>query len=143
MSVDSIPVYWGNPKIKEDFNTNSFIYLKDSSDIEIAKAIEKIKYLDQNDKQYLEMLEKPWLSPSQFIDSGELFRSFTDHIFSVALHSAKKRALYGWNKYHTERLKNYIHKPLLGNRLLNRAADKVKGISKRISNFIENQKGKV
>lgn len=97
-------------------------------------------YLDQHDEKYMQMLEKPWLTRSQFIHSEQLFEDFTDQIFSIHLHSAKKRALYGYNKYHTERLRSYIHKPGPEIRLKNRAAEKLKKISARISNFIHKQK---
>jgi hypothetical protein len=59
MLVGSIPIYWGNPRIGEDFNAKSFINLHDFHTIE--EAIERIKEIDNDDKLYEQMLREPWL----------------------------------------------------------------------------------
>jgi hypothetical protein len=60
MTVNSIPVYWGNPEISKEFNTESFINIYDYDSID--NAIKYIKYLDNNDNSYIEMLNKPWFN---------------------------------------------------------------------------------
>ena len=58
MTVNSIPLYWGNPLIGKEFNTESFISFYDfhSEDDMIDYIIE----LDKDDGRYIKMLNKPW-----------------------------------------------------------------------------------
>jgi len=128
MSVNSLPIYWGNPDVGQDFNVSSFIRLENSSDKEIKKVIEKIRYLDQNDDEYLKLMDKPWLTSNQFIEAEKLFDDFINHIFSLSLDKANKRAHYGYNRYYTRRVKNYVFKPFPGTRLKNKISDKLKEI---------------
>jgi hypothetical protein len=59
MTVDSMPIYWGNPMIGKEFNTESFVNFYDfkSEDDLIDYIIE----LDKDDDKYLDKLNKPWL----------------------------------------------------------------------------------
>jgi len=132
MSVNSIPVYWGNPIVGKDFNISSFISLENSSDKEIKRIVEKIAYLDQNDAEYLKLLEKPWLSSKQYIDAEKIFDDFINQIFSLPLDKTKKRAQYGYNRYYTIRLKKYVFRPSPGTRLKNKMGSKLKKIFIRL-----------
>jgi len=58
MQALSIPIYWGNPLIGLEFNTNSFINWYDYNSDE--KMIEAIIELDNNQDKYIEMLKRPW-----------------------------------------------------------------------------------
>lgn len=53
----SIPIYWGNPKVAEEFNTDAFLNYHDYGDDE--SFIQKIIEVDQNDSLYLKMAEQP------------------------------------------------------------------------------------
>lgn len=59
MYSNSIPIYWGNPVVYKDFNTNSFINYYDFSSQQ--EMIEYIIYLDQNDDEYFKKLNNYWL----------------------------------------------------------------------------------
>lgn len=133
MSVHSMPVYWGNPKVGRDFNTSSFIHLKDASGPQILNAIERIIYLDQNDASYLEAMEEPWLYPEQVIHSDNLYDDFLSQILTHSVSQAKRRAEYGFNGVYTNRLKNYIYKPSPGTKILKRITAFSKKILARIS----------
>jgi alpha(1,3/1,4) fucosyltransferase len=104
MSVNSIPIYWGNAKVGLDFNPESFIYIKDDSDEAINEAIERIKFLDNNDDEYLNMLSKPWILPEQVVDIDKTFQEFFDNIFTQDYEKAWRRALNGFNMRHVERM---------------------------------------
>ena len=59
MLVNSIPIYWGNPLINKEFNTESFINchdFKNENDV-----IQRIIEIDNNPDEYLKMLSKPYL----------------------------------------------------------------------------------
>ena len=56
----SIPIYWGNPRVGEEFNTKSFINCNDYGN-DFGAVIEKIMELDGDDEKYLAMLsESPY-----------------------------------------------------------------------------------
>jgi len=59
MLAGSIPIYWGSPRVSEEFNPRSFInchgYTSQQS------AIEQVIKMDQDDSLYLEYLNAPWL----------------------------------------------------------------------------------
>lgn len=57
MSVNSIPIYWGNPHINTDFNENSFINANNYSDEELINLINNI---NNNIDLYINILQQPW-----------------------------------------------------------------------------------
>lgn len=81
MVVNSIPLYWGNPLINLEFNTESFINLNDY--ITDEEVIEKIIEMDKNDELYLKMLNKPWFIENQIPDNNKIsnIKSFLFRIF--------------------------------------------------------------
>ena len=76
--VDSIPIYWGNPRIGEEFNTKAFINCNDYESFD--DVVEKVKELDANDDAYLDMLSQPILNSSYVDCSDEKLRAFLFHI---------------------------------------------------------------
>lgn len=81
MTVNSIPIYWGNPEISKDFNTKSFINYYDfnSEDDLIGYIIE----LDKNDDKYLEKLNQPWFTDYKIPEDNKIenIKSFLYKIF--------------------------------------------------------------
>lgn len=78
--VNSIPIYWGNPVIEKDFNTDSFINIKEVSQFDTA--INKIIELDNDDEKYLAMRNEPCFVnhqiPKDF--SNESIQQFFDFL---------------------------------------------------------------
>ena len=73
MLVGSIPIYWGNPRIGEDFNTKSFINVHDYNSID--EVIERIKEIDKNEELYEKMLKEPWFKnnkPNKWFDEKRI-----------------------------------------------------------------------
>jgi hypothetical protein len=92
MLANSIPIYWGNPEIKREFNTKSFINYHDIEDnvkkiipkiflkipvlnfflnlwviepLAIRKMIKRIIEMDNNGELYASVLKEPWLINNQ------------------------------------------------------------------------------
>jgi hypothetical protein len=80
--VNSIPIYWGNPVVAKDFNTDSFINIKNTS--EFNNAINKIIELDNDDEKYLAMRNEScfvdYKIPKDF--SKEAIHEFFDYIIN-------------------------------------------------------------
>lgn len=78
--VNSIPIYWGNPVVGKDFNTESFINIEDASQFDAA--INKVIELDNDDEKYLAMLNEPCFVNNKIPDefSNESIQQFFDYI---------------------------------------------------------------
>lgn len=78
--VNSIAIYWGNPVVGKDFNTNSFINIENVSQFDAA--INKILELDRDDEKYLAMLNEPCFVNNKIPDefSNESIQQFFDYI---------------------------------------------------------------
>ena len=81
MTVNSVPIYWGNPEIGKEFNTKSFINFYDFDSID--SVINYIEYLDNNDKKYLELLNQPWFNEYNIPENNKIdnIKSFLYKIF--------------------------------------------------------------
>lgn len=80
MLVGSIPIYWGNPLVHQDFNRNSFINYFDFQSEE--EMIERIIQIDQDDSLYAQILAEPFFTnnvPNQFVD----FNKVREHLRMV------------------------------------------------------------
>jgi len=58
-AAGSIPIYYGDPYIGEEFNTKAFINCHDYKNFE--EVVERIKEVDQNEELYEQMLNEPVL----------------------------------------------------------------------------------
>jgi len=105
MFAGSIPIYWGNLKVGQDFNSKSFVNVNDFSSWQ--QAIEKIIELDSDDEKYKAMLEEPWFInnqiPEEFSDDN-LLRFFR---FMVQDSKSKKPVATSWINDSTHRLVLY------------------------------------
>ena len=59
MLAGSIPIYWGNPKINTEFNSESFINVHEYSSL--REVADHILEIEENNKLYNEIKLKPWL----------------------------------------------------------------------------------
>lgn len=107
----TIPIYWGDPTINEAVNSKSFINIHDFSDFE--SLIKRVKEIDEDDDQFLEMVNTlPLLDVRennvQLLD--ESVEDFLRHIFSdpygkrdcdckLWCNRYEKRYLYGTYNY--------------------------------------------
>ncbi len=89
--TDSIPVYFGDPYIGDIYNRKAFINVRDYPSFEAA--IERIKELDQDDEQYLEMLNEPVFNDPDYPAKFEAdLEAFLLNIFEQPLEQAYRRA---------------------------------------------------
>jgi hypothetical protein len=58
MLEGSIPIYWGNPRIGEEFNPKSFVNVRDYANFD--EAIDAILRIDADPSLYAQMLRHPW-----------------------------------------------------------------------------------
>jgi len=98
MRINSIPIYFGNPKVDHDFNQKSFIWVKDKS--YIKNAINQIIELDSNKASYLSKLNQPWLDSNQNNkDWNYELMNFFNTIFTPSFNDAKRIPQYGFTDF--------------------------------------------
>ncbi|MBL7873750.1 MAG: hypothetical protein JNM78_19175 [Cyclobacteriaceae bacterium] len=94
MTVNSMPVYWGNPLLHLDFNEASLVNVMRYPSFEAA--IQEIIRLDTDEHAYVEKLSLPWLTPRDW--EGEILHFF-EKIFNQDLEAAKRAPRYGFGQY--------------------------------------------
>ena len=80
-----VPIYWGNPRIPEEFNPKCFLNYFDFPNEEAL--VERIIEIDRNDDLYLEYLRQPWFpnsQPNEFFSSDRLL-DFFERIFTTRI----------------------------------------------------------
>ena len=69
-AAQTIPIYWGNPFIGREFNTQSFVNCHDFRSW--SEVIDAVRRIDTNDELYLKMMRTPALTgPERDIDRME------------------------------------------------------------------------
>lgn len=109
MFSNTIPIYWGNPKVKTDFNTKSFININDFNSYD--EAINYIIELDTNEEKYLEMAAQPWINNNRLADefSEESILDFFDFIVKDSkTKKAVAKSFYNRNIHRAKILKEKI-----------------------------------
>ncbi len=105
LQANTVPIYWGNQLIEEDFSKDCFVNAMDFSSL--TELVEYIKFLDQNDDEYLKILNAPWQTHTTLlkdtenkdIPSGleyEELKNFLFNIFDQEPQLAKRIPKYGF-----------------------------------------------
>lgn len=123
----SLPVYFGNPRIDDDINEESFVWCKSTDDKDIQDTIEQVKYLDTHDDAYLEMLMQCPLPREEYlVDKYMELEKFLVNIFSQEKEKAYRRVRYFCADLHESYLREYMKK-----HSKERLIDRVKSALKR------------
>lgn len=82
MTVNSMPIYWGNPEIYKEFNTKSFVNFYDFNNIN--EMVDYIIELDKNDNLYLDKLREHWFVNNETPTNNKIenIKSFLYKIFN-------------------------------------------------------------
>lgn len=117
MTINSLPIYWGNPNVGMDFNKDSFLCIQDFDSVEMA--IDEIIRLDKDEDAYMEKISIPWVTEQQTEKKWkEEFDLFLQNIFSQDIGKAKRTTMFGYaviKKYREARFAKLASWPLLRN----------------------------
>lgn len=108
-AAQTVPIYWGNPRVAEEFNNKSFISCHEYASWN--EVIKKVKELDNNPEAYKAMLQEPAFTTR--MDAEETLkhtplREFLYHIFDQELSEAKRYSRDYWNqKLLHQRIREY------------------------------------
>jgi hypothetical protein len=103
----TIPIYWGDPTIGQDFNMASFINCHDYELLE--EAVQAVIELDQDDQKYEQMLTQNLLiHPLEGYSFEPGFEEFFYSIFERPWKSAFRRNRYSWGAMYESRLRDFV-----------------------------------
>ena len=89
----TIPIYYGDKTVVQDFNPKAFINCHDFSSID--EVIERIRQIDNNPQEYLKMLNEPVFKDGKLPEkyNNENILKFLSNIFDPPIEQAKRRKL--------------------------------------------------
>lgn len=94
-AAQTVPIYWGDPRVAETFNQEAFINCNDYPDWE--SVIKRIKEIDQDDALWQKMIETPALKDPQIIErTRQEAKNFLYHIFDQEPAEAKRFSRDYW-----------------------------------------------
>lgn len=105
-SAKTIPIYYGNPKIGEEFNTRAFINCHDYESFD--EVMQVVRELDSDEKKYRAMMEESIFSESTIAQTYSLedtLLPFLEHIIDQPLEKAYRRDRYGWGAMYEKRIR--------------------------------------
>lgn len=87
----TVPIYWGNPDVAEEFNEEAFINCNKYKDLN--ELLEVIKKIDNDDELWKKMITSPWMTKEQekmVICQTEQYFLFLKNIFGQEIEEAKR-----------------------------------------------------
>jgi len=102
-AAKTIPIYWGNPDIGNDFNENAFVNCHRYATW--SEVIDRIKELDSNPDKYIEALKTPICKKDSLFEKmieDSYLKNFFDSIFLQPVSEAMKRTNRnaGWGAFY-------------------------------------------
>ena len=90
--TNTIPIYWGDPKIGNDFNTKAFINAHDFESMDAV--IEHVKKVDRDEELYRQYLSEPFLvggKETEYCKEENIVQRFEDIFSSRKSYIPEKR----------------------------------------------------
>ncbi len=91
LQANTVPVYWGNPLIFQDYNESAFINANAFGSL--GALVQKIRQLDESDELWCEMVCRPWQTKEQLLSEEKRindYRDFFIRLFSMDVSAAKR-----------------------------------------------------
>ena len=132
-AAGTVPIYWGDPRIKEVFDPESFVFVNDYKSLD--DVIDKIKEIDQNDELYLKYLGTPaLLDPEKFDREKQLqkLQCFLANIFNQEKDDAFRRNREYWGEFYLNAARSALNKSFAEKVLCVLRTEDLPGIFKRI-----------
>lgn len=93
LTAHTVPIYWGNKDISEDVNPKAIINANDFASPQ--DLINYVKYVDEHDDVWLEMIKQPWILPEQMQhhhQRTQKYDEFIEWLFNGEINDKKRIA---------------------------------------------------
>jgi hypothetical protein len=100
MWAKTVPIYWGNERIGEEFNKKSFLHRLDYPSDEAF--IDKIIEIDSDDEKYLEILSEPFFhnnQPNIFYDENRIREFIKKALDSADPPVSRRRRFFSFGRW--------------------------------------------
>jgi hypothetical protein len=140
IAADTVPIYWGNPKINLEFNDKRFVNCHNFKDFD--EVIKYIINIDKDDSKYLEIINSNFLNEkNQFSKIEKEFEIFLKNIFDQDIANAKRIHINQAIKENLEKQQKFFYQyNFIKNIILKILSTAYKPFKK--NRFIENYKHK-
>jgi hypothetical protein len=102
-SAKTIPIYWGNPKVEEDFNGKSFINCHSFKNF--SQVIDLIKQIDSDDELFLRYINAPIYADQKSTQEYNMeLNNFLDSILTAEKKQSFRRNATFWGKTYEEKI---------------------------------------
>jgi len=105
IAAGTVPVYWGNPRVAEEFNPEAFVNFYDYGSLE--RVMERVIELDRDDNAYLKMLSQPIFKDGYFA-RGEALSRLENFLYAAIDRGAGakrlKHKMYWYNEKYSKNL---------------------------------------
>lgn len=91
LMAKTIPIYWGNPRIHEEFNEGRFVNCHRFASFD--EVVARIKEIDNNDELYIKMMNEPIKTNYDFKSILNGFENFLRHIIDQPLEEARRNRI--------------------------------------------------
>ena len=81
LAAHTIPIYFGDPMIKEKVNPDCFINCNDLKDLN--EVVKLVKEVDENDELWCKMVSAPWQTKEQEEQSKECRKNYTLFFYKI------------------------------------------------------------
>jgi hypothetical protein len=91
MMARTLPIYWGSPRVQEEFNPRTFVDAAEFPDLDAV--VERIIELDRDDSSYMQYFSQPYLpdnKPTEWFERRRLLDRF-EQIFDTSGPSVTER----------------------------------------------------
>ena len=91
-AAHTVPIYWGNPVVAQEYNPEAFINCHNYSSFD--ELIKRIREIDEDDDLWAYMVSQPWQTEEQQRASEQedkSYKEFITNIFTQPLDKAKRR----------------------------------------------------
>ena len=94
-AAQTVPIYWGDPRVAETFNPDSFINCYDFPNWDAV--VQRVKEIDHDDALWLKMVQTPALRNPKMVDEAmQQLDTFLRHIFDQEPSAAKRYSRDYW-----------------------------------------------
>jgi hypothetical protein len=104
----TIPIYWGDPTVSNDFNPAAFINCHSFKNFE--KVVDEVIKIDHDESLFKKMINQPiFLKEPEYFNLGYLL-SFFSNIFEQPIEMARRRTKYGQCFFYEKNQKRLLNK---------------------------------
>ena len=95
----TVPIYWGDIKVAQEYNPEAFINCHDYKNFD--ELIQRVKEIDENDDLWAYIVSQPWQTEAQKKASDKEYANYKKFIENIFSNPMKRCSKNGWSYNYT------------------------------------------